>query len=113
MQAKQDTKKARRIASETLKEDLEAIANNIKKEHRIYISLPRDEEHKEIHLLGQVLVNISIVFVYGCTPLAVPSGRSDGIPNMWTGFAVSELSEQFPQHRLCTWNQNGRQYASK
>ena len=113
MQAKQDTKKATRIASEKLREDLESIANNTKKEHRIYMSLPRDEELKEIHLLDQVLVNISIVFMYGCTPLAVPSGRIDGIQNMWTGVSVSELSEQFPPHRLRTWNQNGRQHASK
>ncbi|XP_062587621.1 uncharacterized protein LOC134249268 [Saccostrea cucullata] len=52
--AKQDTEKARRTASEKLREDLEIIGNDIKKEHRIYISLPKDGDHQEMHLIGQI-----------------------------------------------------------
>lgn len=52
--AKQDTEKARRIASEKLREDLEVMGSNIKREHRIYKSLPKDEEHQNMHLLGQI-----------------------------------------------------------
>ncbi|XP_061186890.1 uncharacterized protein LOC133195018 [Saccostrea echinata] len=53
LSAKQDTEKARRIASEKLREDL-ITGSNIKKEHRIYISLPKDGEHQEMHLIGQI-----------------------------------------------------------
>lgn len=53
--AKQDTEKARRIASEKLREDLEVMGSNMKREHRIYKSLPKDKEHQNMYLLGQVL----------------------------------------------------------
>lgn len=56
LQAKQDTEKARRIASEKLREDLEVMGSNMKREHRIYKSLPKDEEHQNMHLLGQVCI---------------------------------------------------------
>lgn len=56
LQAKQDTEKARRIACEKLREDLEVMGSNMKREHRIYKSLPKDEEHQNMHLLGQVCI---------------------------------------------------------
>jgi hypothetical protein len=40
--------------SENLREDIEIGKKTIKKERRIYIHLPKDEEHQEVHLLGQV-----------------------------------------------------------
>nr|XP_034331444.1 uncharacterized protein LOC117690837 [Crassostrea gigas] len=52
--AKQDTENARRKASEKLRQDLEVMGSNMKREHRIYISLPKDEEHQNMHFLGQI-----------------------------------------------------------
>uniref|UniRef100_K1Q637 Uncharacterized protein n=1 Tax=Magallana gigas TaxID=29159 RepID=K1Q637_MAGGI len=59
--AKQDIEKARRIASEKLREDLEVMGSNIKREHQIYKSLPKDEEHQDMHLLGQITSFMNLV----------------------------------------------------
>lgn len=45
--ARRNTEKGRRTVSENLRRDLKMRGSNIKKEHLIYIRLPKDEDHKE------------------------------------------------------------------
>lgn len=45
--ARKNTAKGRRTVSENLRRDLKVGGSNIKKEHLIYIRLPKDEDHKD------------------------------------------------------------------
>lgn len=53
-QVKKNTEKIKRNASEHLRDDLSDVPDNVNKQRRIYILLPKREDHGSTHLTGQL-----------------------------------------------------------
>jgi len=67
LQITEDTRRKRENVSKTLREDLLSKTKNVAAETRIYISLPKTDDH-EFHLTGTVsMLSLSIYMYVGVT----------------------------------------------